>query len=48
MIDGKVIVLSGDNKSFNQRFLERFYHKAKEIRLLTDEIFDKSYDIMKK
>ena len=44
MIDGKVIVLSGDNKSFNQQFLKRFYHKAKEIRLLTDEIFDKSYD----
>jgi len=44
MIKDKVVVLSGDNKEFNNRFLKRFYDKVKEVKLLTSNIFDKSYD----
>jgi len=44
MFEKSIVVLSGDNKRFNNRFLERFYDSVSEIRILTSDIFDKSYD----
>jgi len=44
MFKDKVVILSGDNREFNNRFLKRFYEKVKEVKLLTSNIFDKSYD----
>ena len=44
MFENSIVVLSGDNRAFNNTFLKRFYERVKEIRLLTSDIFDKSYD----
>jgi hypothetical protein len=44
MFKDSIVVLSGDNKNFNNAFLKRFYNEVKEVRLLTSDIFDKSYD----
>ena len=44
MFENSIVVLSGDNKAFNDAFVKRFYENVKEIRLLTSDIFDGSYD----
>jgi len=44
MFKEKVVVLSGDNRELNDRFIERFYDKVKQIKFLTSDIFDKRYD----
>jgi hypothetical protein len=44
MFENSIVVLSGDNRAFNNSFLKRFYSKVKEVRVLTNDIFDISYD----
>ena len=48
MFENKTVALSGNNKTFNQLFMKRFYEKTKEIRVITDDIFDKTYDELPK
>jgi len=48
MFEDKVVVLSGSNQNFNKLFIDRFYNRVKELKIITDDIFDKSYDELSK
>ena len=43
MFQNKTILLFGDKNNFNNIFIKKFHNEAREIRLLTKDIFDKSY-----